>query len=125
MCIRDRLYLNGTFNYVYKDKWFDGFSSTRNAAKFVSREECELYNWDPITYQANDDYTDYHNYDSYYLVKPSYAMDAVDTYVEKVNGYGSKNVGMEDIGNTPVSYTHLDVYKRQVLMRHRLIHGMM
>lgn len=95
-----QLYLNGTFNYVYKDKWFDGFSSTRNAAKFVSREECELYNWDPITYQANDDYTDYHNYDSYYLVKPSYAMDAVDTYVEKVNGYGSKNVGMEDIGNT-------------------------
>ena len=65
-----QLYLNGTFNYVYKDKWFDGFSSTRNAAKFVSREECELYNWDPITYQANDDYTDYHNYDSYYLVKP-------------------------------------------------------
>ena len=95
-----QLYLNGTFNSVYKDKWFDGFSSTRNAAKFVSREECELYNWDPITYQANDDYTDYHNYDSYYLVKPSYAMDAVDTYVEKVNDYGSKNVGMEDIGNT-------------------------
>lgn len=60
-----QLYLNGTFNYVYKDKWFDGFSSTRNAAKFVSREECELYNWDPITYQANDDYTDYHNYDGF------------------------------------------------------------
>lgn len=27
-------------------------------------------------------------------------MDSVDTYVEKVNGYGSKNIGMEDIGNT-------------------------
>lgn len=94
------LYLNGTFNYVYKDKWFDGFSSTRNAAKFVSREECELYNWDPITYQSNDDYTEYHNYDSYYLVKPSYAMDSIDNYVEEVNDYGSKNIGMEDIGNT-------------------------
>lgn len=94
------LYLNGTFNYVYKDKWFDGFSSTRNAAKFVSREECELYNWDPITYQANDDYQEYHNYDSYYLVKPSYAMDSIDNYVEEVNDYGSKNIGFEDIGNT-------------------------
>ena len=94
------LYLNGTFNYVYKDKWFDGFSATRNAAKFVSREECELYNWDPITYQANDEYTDYLNYDSYYLVKPSYAMDALDNYVEEVNDYGSKNIGMEDIGNS-------------------------
>lgn len=94
------LYLNGTFNYVYKDKWFDGFSSTRNAAKFVSREECELYNWDPITYQANDDYQDYHNYDSYYLVKPAYAMDSIDNYVEEVNDYGSKNIGFEDIGNT-------------------------
>lgn len=94
------LYLNGTFNYVYKDKWFDGFSSSRNAAKFVSREECELYNWDPITYQSNDDYTEYLNYDSYYLVKPAYAMDSIDNYVEEVNDYGSKNIGMEDIGNT-------------------------
>lgn len=93
------LYLNGTFNYVYKDKWFDGFRSNKNAAKFISREECELFTLDPITYKADDEDREDHNYDNYYLVKPSYAMDSIDNYVEKINSYGSKNVGFEEIGN--------------------------
>lgn len=111
------LYLNGSFNYVYKNKWFDGFSSTKNVAKFVSREECELYNWDPVTYQANDDYQEYHNFDSYYLVKPSYAMDSIDNYVEEVNDYGSKNIGFEDIGNNLAGdYNPKDRVSREAAM---------
>lgn len=94
------LYLNGTFTYAYKDKWFDGFSSRKNAAKFVSREECELFTLDPVTYKADDENRSDHNYDNYYLLKPSYSMDAVDNYVEKVNDLGTKNIGFEDIGNS-------------------------
>lgn len=94
------LYLNGTFTYAYKDKWFDGFSPRKNAAKFVSREECELFTLDPVTYQADDENRSDHNYDNYYLLKPSYSMDAIDNYVEEVNDYGSKNIGFEDIGNS-------------------------
>lgn len=93
------LYLNGTFNYVYKDKWFDGFRYSKNAAKFISREECELFTWDPVTFQANDENRSDHNYANYFLVKPSYAMNAIDNYVDKINSYGSKNIGFEEIGN--------------------------
>lgn len=93
------LYLNGVMTFVYKDKWFDGFSYRKNSAKFVNREECELYSWDPITYKADDDKRTDHNFETYYLVKPSYAMDAIDNYVEEVNDYGSKNIAFDDIGN--------------------------
>lgn len=94
------LYLNGTFTYAYKDKWFDGFTSRKNAAKFVSREECELFTLDPVTYKADDDNRADLGFDSYYLLKPSYSMEAIDNYVEEVNDYGSKNIGFEDIGNS-------------------------
>lgn len=94
------LYLNGTFTYAYKDKWFDGFSSRKNAAKFVSREECELFTLDPVTYKADDENRADLGFDNYYLLKPSYSMEAIDNYVEEVNDYGSKNIGFEDIGNS-------------------------
>lgn len=93
------LFLNGTFNYVYKDKWFDGFGKNSNAAKFCSREYAELYTLDPVTYQTNDDYWDYHTYDSYYLVKPAYAMSALESYAAKIKDYGTSNIGLEEIGN--------------------------
>lgn len=47
-----QLYLNGTFNYVYKDKWFDGFSSTRNAASLSAVKSVSFNTGNPITYQA-------------------------------------------------------------------------
>ncbi|MCH5252008.1 MAG: hypothetical protein J1F22_03440 [Lachnospiraceae bacterium] len=93
------LFLNGNFMYVYKDKLFDGFGPRSNAAKFCSRELCELYTLDPVTYQANDDYINYHNYDTYYLVKPSYSMEAIDSYLEDITDYGTKNIGFEDMGS--------------------------
>ena len=93
------LFLNGNFMYVYKDKLFDGFGPRKNAAKFCSRELCELYTLDPVTYQANEDYINYHNYDTYYLLKPSYSMDAIDSYVEDITDYGTRNISFEDIGS--------------------------
>lgn len=112
------LFLNGTFTYVYKDKWFDGFSSSRNAAKFCSRELSELYTLDPITYQANEDYQDYHNYDSYYLLKPSYTIDAIDNYVEAITDYGTKNISFEDIGSQlSADYNPKDRVSREASMK--------
>ncbi|MCH5264340.1 MAG: hypothetical protein J1F02_00460 [Lachnospiraceae bacterium] len=93
------LFLNGTFTFVYKNKMFDGFGANRDAAKFCSRELCELYNQDPVTYQANEDIAGYQNKDTYYLVKPQYSMDSITSYMEKISGYGTQNIGLEDIGN--------------------------
>lgn len=111
------LFLNGTFTYVYKDKWFDGFSPSRNAAKFCSRELCELYTLDPITYQANEDYINYHNYDNYYLLKPSYTIDAIDNYIEAITDYGVKNISFEDIGShLSADYNPKDQVSREAAM---------
>lgn len=111
------LFLNGTFTYVYKDKWFDGFSASRNAAKFCSRELCELYTLDPITYQANEDYINYHNYDTYYLLKPSYTIDAIDNYIEAITDYGVKNISFEDIGShLSADYNPKDHVSREASM---------
>ena len=111
------LFLNGTFTYVYKDKWFDGFSASRNAAKFCSRELCELYTLDPITYQSNEDYINYHNYDTYYLLKPSYTIDAIDNYIEAITDYGVKNISFEDIGShLSADYNPKDHVSREASM---------
>ncbi|MCM1245053.1 MAG: DUF5696 domain-containing protein [Roseburia sp.] len=91
------LFLNGKFMYVMKDKLFDGFGVNRHAAKFVSREICELYTLDPIVYQTNEEYV---LCDLYYLVKPSYTIKNIDSYLSSISSYGVTNIGFEDIGNT-------------------------
>lgn len=91
------LFMNGKFMYVMKDKLFDGFGVNRDAAKFVSREICELYTLDPIVYQTNEEYV---LCDLYYLVKPSYTIKNIDNYLSSISSYGVTNIGFEDIGNT-------------------------
>ncbi len=91
------LFLNAKFMYVMKDKLFDGFGVNRDAAKFVSREICELYTLDPIVYQTNEDYE---LCELYYLVKPSYTISNIDSYLSSIASYGVTNIGFEDIGNT-------------------------
>ena len=44
-----------------------------------------------------------------------------DMYAASLNGAGSNEVG---IGTTPVSYTHLDVYKRQARASGDDLHGL-
>lgn len=91
------LFLNAKFMYVMKDKLMDGFGVNRDAAKFVSREVCELYTLDPIIYQTNEDYPEC---DLYYLVKPSYTIANIDKYLDTISTYGVRNIGFEDVGNT-------------------------
>lgn len=93
------LFLNATFNYIYKDKFFDGFGKNKNAAKFCNREYAKLYTLDPITYMADGKYKGYQNYDSYYLVKPAYALENLTSYAEKIKDFGVNNIGLEEIGN--------------------------
>lgn len=93
------LFLNGTFNFVYKDKLMDGFGKNKNAAKFCNREIAEMYTLDPVTFQSNDKFKEYHTYANYYLVKPGYAMNSLTSFAEKVKDYGTSNIGLEDIGN--------------------------
>ncbi len=90
------LYMNGKFMYVMKDKLFDGFGQNRDAAKFVSREICELYTLDPIIYQTNEEST---NSEMYFLVKPSYSIKNIDNFISTIkSSYGISNISFEDVG---------------------------
>lgn len=91
------LFMNAKFMYITKDKLGDGFGVNRDSAKFVSREICELYTLDPIIYQTNEDYP---LCEKYYLVKPSYTIANVDKYLDSISGYGVRNIGFEDVGDT-------------------------
>ncbi|MCR5797478.1 MAG: hypothetical protein K6G63_06120 [Eubacterium sp.] len=89
-------YYGGKFMYVGKNKLlFDGFNVNRDSAKFVSREICEIYSTDPVTYQSNEDYE---TCGLYYLTKPSYMLNNIDHFVDEITSYGGKNVSFEDIG---------------------------
>lgn len=112
------LFLNGTFDFIYKDKWLDGFSRNKNAAKFCNREYAELYTLDPVTFQCNEEYKDYHTRDSYYLTKPAYAMEALTSYAAKVKDLGASNIGLEDIGNRlSADYNPKDRVSREAVMK--------
>ncbi len=112
------LFLNGTFSFVYKDKWFDGFSVRSDSAEFVSREECELYTYDAVTFQSNEDHQEYLTFDTYYLVKPAYMKDSINSYVETIKEYGANNVGFEDVGNKlSGDYNPSDRYSREASMK--------
>lgn len=90
------LYMNGKFMYAMKDKFFDGFSQNRDAAKFVSREICELYTLDPIVYQTNEESV---NSERYFLLRPAYTIANIDNFISTIKAsYGVNNISFEDVG---------------------------
>lgn len=108
------LFMNAKFMYVMKNEMFDGFGVNRDAAKFASREICELYTLDPIIYQTNEQYEDC---ELYYLVKPSYTIRNIDKYLDSITSYGVRNIGFEDVGNSLAGdYNSKDRVSREAAM---------
>ena len=73
---------------------------------------------DFATYVANEGYTNYKGKDDLYRVDPY-----VSNYFIDINSLSTENKALQDVNVRkamamavdPVSYTHLDVYKRQTL----------
>lgn len=78
-----KVYLDGEIDFAYNSGLFDGFLAFRDAAKFTSREECELYDYSIVWY-GQEDYND-----AYYLVKPSYAKECFDEFLSFANEYNA------------------------------------
>lgn len=85
------LYLNGITHYEYNSNIFDGFFSFRDAAKIVSKERAELYEYSAVTYAQRDDL------DSYYLLHTSLAQEASETLVDYAQALGA-GVSFADTG---------------------------
>ncbi|MBO6206119.1 MAG: hypothetical protein J6O73_04185 [Lachnospiraceae bacterium] len=85
------LYLNGITQYEHDSDIFDGFNSYRDAARLLTRERAELYNYSHVTYEARE------GFKSYYLLHTTLAMKMADNLVAAAGQYKT-GVSFEDLG---------------------------
>ena len=87
------LFFDGISCFAYDSGMFDGFLAFSNAARFTTREQAILYNYDIVTYQQSD------WQDPYYLVRPSYAQQCAANLINGLSDRGVTGVAFRDIGN--------------------------
>ena len=100
------LYLNGITDYEHDSDIFDGFFSYRDAAKFISKERAELYQYSAVTYAARP------GAESFYLLHTDVASKMADNLVSAGKKYNA-GVSFEDIGKDLSS----DFYKKKTYSR--------
>ncbi|MBR5801098.1 MAG: hypothetical protein IKY23_13675 [Lachnospiraceae bacterium] len=103
------LYLNGITQYEFNSNLFDGFISFRDAAKNISKERVDLYEYSHITYAERDEL------DKFYLLHTELAQDTADTIVNYVQKVGS-GISYSDIGmDVSSDYYRKNTYSREAV----------
>lgn len=87
------LCFDGISCFAYNSGFTDGFTPFSNAARFTTREQVRLYNYDIVTYQQSD------WQDPYYLVRPSYAAQCAANLINGLSDRGAAGVAFRDVGN--------------------------
>ncbi|MCM1191956.1 MAG: DUF5696 domain-containing protein [Butyrivibrio sp.] len=101
------VYLDGVTQYAYDSTIFDGFFSYRDAARFLSKERAELFEYSPITYSAAE------WADSYWLLHTDLAMEMADNLLKVTDEYGA-GVSFRDLGQDLSSdFYNKKMYSRQ------------
>lgn len=105
------LYLNGVTQYEYQSNIFNGFFSYRDAAKFISKERAELYQYSAVTYAARE------GADTYYLLHTELAGQMADNLVDTCSSYGT-GVSFEDDGkDLSADYYKKNTYSRESVLK--------
>ena len=100
------LYLNGVTQYAYNSNLLDGFFSYSDAAKFISKERAELYEYSAVTYAARE------GGKSFYLLHTDIAHQMMDNLVAEANKYKT-GVSFQEVGKELAS----DFYKKDISYR--------
>ena len=87
------LFFDGISCFAYDSGMLEGFLPFSNAARFTTREQVKLYNYDIVTYQQSE------KQDPYYLVRPDYAQKCADNLLSGLQDRGAAGVAFRDIGN--------------------------
>lgn len=107
------VYLDGITNYAIDSNLFDGFFVFTDAARFVSKEKAELFEYSTTSYGKRDDL------DEYYLLKEPLIQEMVDHLVAEANSYGA-GVSFADIGRDLSSdFTKKAPVSRQQVMENQ------
>lgn len=85
------VYLNGITQYAYDSDLFDGFFSFTDAAKFISKERAELFQFSGVTYAARE------GVDSYFLLHTEIALEIAQNFADYCKEMGV-GVAFEDNG---------------------------
>lgn len=105
------LYLNGVTQYEYKSNIINGFFSYRDAAKLISKERAELYQYSHVTYAARE------GAESYYLLHTELAQQMAENLVAAGNKYGT-GVSFEDDGkDLSADYYKKNMYSRESVLK--------
>ena len=89
------LFFDGISCFAYDSGLLDGFLPFSNAARFTTREQAIIYNYDIVTYQQ----ADWSGMDPYYLVRPEYAQKCADNLINALKDRSATGVAFRDIGN--------------------------
>ena len=87
------VYLDGITDYAMDSDMWDGFMATFDAARLVSKEKAELYEYSTVMYGQRDDL------DPYYLLKASVAKEMAENLLAATENYGAgtsfQNIGKD------------------------------
>lgn len=100
------VYLDGITQYAYDSNLLNGFFSYRDAARFLSKERAELFQYSTVTYQARE------GAESYYLLHTDLAFEMTKNLLEFTEQYGA-GVSFRDLGMDLSS----DFYQKKVVSR--------
>ena len=108
------LAFDGITCFAYNSGLFDGFLAFRDAARYPTREQIHLYDYNIVTYQKRDNSGDTAN--NYYLVRPSYAKKCADNLISFLEKRGSAAIAFRDIGNL----LSADYYPKDLVTREQV-----
>ncbi len=105
------VYLDGITNYAIDSGFMEGFSVYTDAARFVSKEKAELFEYSTTIYAKNEDL------DKYYLLKESLIHEMAANLAAKADSYGA-GVSFADIGMMLSSdFNEKSTISRQAVMK--------
>ncbi len=87
------LYFDGISCFAYRSGLFQNFVPYRDAARFTTREQVELYPYSVVTFLPAE------YFDVYYLVQPDYAREKASNLINALDECGAYGVAFRDIGS--------------------------
>ncbi len=108
-------YLDGVTEFAYGSGLLEGFIPFRDAARFTTRDEAEIFRYSNLWY-GELDYVD-----SYYLVRPQYMLDMAKNLTAKALSLGADGVAFRDIGFLlSADYSHNNLISREQSVQYQL-----
>lgn len=105
------VYLDGITNYAIDSDFADGFVTFTDAARFISKEKAELYEYSTTAYSKRDDLQ------PYYLLKAAEIRAMIQNLADATASYGA-GVSFADVGKDLSSdFTKKNPTSRENMMR--------